>query len=396
MIKLKANFLNEHCHCSTLDTQKLPAFFSAAPHFLAKADLARIQEFIGEYETMLANPAVRENFLQNLPSEFSKGAPEKGVFNSYDFHISANGPQLIEINSNAGGALLSLLAAENIRHCCVGMHMYLPEPGKRFDRNRVVQMFREEFRLQFPDRTLRSVAIVDEAPESQYFYQEFLLTKELLEAAGFTVQIVAPEDLRIVDGIAYAHGQPIDFIYNRLTDFYFERENSRVLREIYREGLAAVSPSPAVHALYARKSNLVSAWDDDFAARAGIAPEKLKKIRGHIPETNFVTQQNSARLWQDRRGWFFKPVSGFGGKGAYRGDKITKKVWDHITTGDYIAQRYVAPELRRVSETDTFKYDIRVYTYAGQLLGIAARYYQGQTTNFRTAGGGLATVLIAA
>jgi hypothetical protein len=37
--------------------------------------------------------------------------------------------------------------------------------------------------------------------------------------------------------------------------------------------------------------------------------------------------------------------------------------------------------------------DVRLYTYAGQLLLSAARLYQGQTTNFRTPGGGFAPVL---
>ena len=40
------------------------------------------------------------------------------------------------------------------------------------------------------------------------------------------------------------------------------------------------------------------------------------------------------------------------------------------------------------------KMDIRLYTYAGQVLLTAARLYQGQTTNFRTAGGGFAPVFI--
>lgn len=40
------------------------------------------------------------------------------------------------------------------------------------------------------------------------------------------------------------------------------------------------------------------------------------------------------------------------------------------------------------------KMDVRLYTYDGQVLLAAARLYQGQTTNFRTPGGGFAPVLI--
>jgi len=38
------------------------------------------------------------------------------------------------------------------------------------------------------------------------------------------------------------------------------------------------------------------------------------------------------------------------------------------------------------------KLDLRCYVYDGRVLSVAARVYQGQTTNFRTPGGGFATV----
>ena len=42
----------------------------------------------------------------------------------------------------------------------------------------------------------------------------------------------------------------------------------------------------------------------------------------------------------------------------------------------------------------TLKFDVRAYTYAGKLLLLAARTYNGQTTNFRTTGGGFAPVMV--
>lgn len=38
------------------------------------------------------------------------------------------------------------------------------------------------------------------------------------------------------------------------------------------------------------------------------------------------------------------------------------------------------------------KFDLRNYVYDGQIDWLAARLYQGQTTNFRTPGGGFAPV----
>ena len=40
------------------------------------------------------------------------------------------------------------------------------------------------------------------------------------------------------------------------------------------------------------------------------------------------------------------------------------------------------------------KFDIRAYTYDGVIQTLAARTYEGQTTNFRTAAGGFAPVNI--
>jgi hypothetical protein len=40
------------------------------------------------------------------------------------------------------------------------------------------------------------------------------------------------------------------------------------------------------------------------------------------------------------------------------------------------------------------KFDIRAYSYAGHVQVLAARLYSGQTTNFRTEGGGFASVVV--
>jgi len=42
---------------------------------------------------------------------------------------------------------------------------------------------------------------------------------------------------------------------------------------------------------------------------------------------------------------------------------------------------------------DELKFDVRVYTYGGEVLLTAARIYQGQVTNLRTQGGGLAPII---
>ena len=96
----------------------------------------------------------------------------------------------------------------------------------------------------------------------------------------------------------------------------------------------------------------------------------------------------------ERKRWFFKPPAGFGSRAAYRGDKLTKRVFEEILHGGYIAQEIAPPSEHAVGE-QTMKADIRCYVYNGHIQLVAARLYQGQTTNFRTPGGGFAPVFVA-
>jgi len=96
---------------------------------------------------------------------------------------------------------------------------------------------------------------------------------------------------------------------------------------------------------------------------------------------------------------FFKPAKGYGSKAAYRGDKLTRRVFGEILQGDYVAQALVQPSERQLEVENKivdFKLDLRHYVYKGQTQLICARLYQGQTTNFRTPGGGFAQVMVVA
>ena len=71
-------------------------------------------------------------------------------------------------------------------------------------------------------------------------------------------------------------------------------------------------------------------------------------------------------------------------------------MWAEIIRGGYVAQEFAAPSERMIKldgSPEPRKTDVRLYVYDGQVLLTAARLYQGQTTNFRTPGGGFAPVL---
>jgi hypothetical protein len=112
-----------------------------------------------------------------------------------------------------------------------------------------------------------------------------------------------------------------------------------------------------------------------------------------------VRNEDGEQWWAERKQWFFKPATGYGSKGAYRGDKVTRRVFNEILQGDYVAQKVVMPGERMVCPEQrdypvSLKADVRCFVYAGEVQLMAARLFQGQTTNFRTQGGGFAQIRV--
>jgi hypothetical protein len=83
----------------------------------------------------------------------------------------------------------------------------------------LIEVFMAEWRPQRGTAVLRSVAIVDEVPEQQYLYPEFLLYRQLLQRHDIETVICDPRELSTSEGRLWHQEQPIDFVYNRLTDF---------------------------------------------------------------------------------------------------------------------------------------------------------------------------------
>ena len=190
-------------------------------------------------------------------------------------------------------------------------------------------------------------------------------------------------------------GGAIDLVYNRLTDFALEQESHAVLRDAYLADAVVLTPHPQAHALYADKRNLVALTDEKWLESIGIGVADRLILKTSIPRTEEVSPDNAASFWIDRKQRFFKPATGYGSKAAYRGDKLTKRVFEEISRGGYVAQALVKPSERRLlvdGVEQDLKLDLRDYVYRGEVQLVSARLYQGQTTNFRTPGGGFAAV----
>jgi hypothetical protein len=402
--------LNEHCQCTTLDAAALEAawrgslggdtpaatFFAPYGVYLEAAQVRALQQAVALLHRVTHLPAYAEAVAQ----EQGAGLPRfgtTGVCMGYDFHFEGDTPRLIEINTNAGGMLLNALLLAHQRICCDRMQGFSaeafsgPEAGAR-----LLAMFREEWRAAGRGGLPQRIAIVDENPAQQFLYPEFLLFRKMFEAAGMQAVICAPQDLERRHGRLLAQGEPVDLVYNRLTDFALLEPAQARLREAWLAGEAVVTPDPWHHALQADKRNLVHLADAAWLETRGVSAEERAQLVSIVPPTQRVTAENAGLLWAQRKQFFFKPLRGFGSRAAYRGDKLTKGVWaDIVASHDYVAQAYAPPGTRHVrvdGELREMKFDIRCYAYRGEVLLLAARVYQGQTTNMRTPGGGFAPV----
>lgn len=372
--------------------QSHPHLFSTLPVFVAPRHVEQAAQVVAAIEEVTALPAYQAAVLAWAPeiARFDPGSP--GGLLGLDFHLTPDGPRLIEINTNPGGVLLNALLGQAQRLCMPDLTM--PAADASQVEAAVLAALVTEWRLQRGDAPLEFVAIGDEAPRQQYLHPEFVLFRELLQRHSYRAEICGPDALVRRDGRLWCGDAPADLVYNRLTDFALEQPANDALRAAYLAGEVALSPHPRAHALYADKRNLGVLGDRGFLLASGASAGAIEVLVAAVPTTQLVTPDNREALWAGRRKLFFKPAAGFGSKASYRGDKLTRRVWDEIGAGVYVAQQIVTPSERHVaSDADPLKVDLRCYAYRGAVLLYAARMYQGQTTNFRTPGGGFAPVL---
>lgn len=412
-----ADALNRSCQCIAVDQAKLqqslragfgqsgslarlqeshPGLLADYPIFVGREHIAAMQDVIDAIEHVVTLSHYRESVLAWAPNIARHASSSHGVFFGYDFHLTTDGPRLIEVNTNAGGALLLQHLASAQQACCREVGNFFPGPRGVDDIEAVfVDMFRAEFRAQRPDDELGCVAIVDEDPQAQYLHPEFELFRAMFANHGIDAIIADPGDFELLDEKLIADGRSVDVVYNRLTDFYLESPACATLRSAYESDAAVFTPSPRDHALYANKRNLTVLGDEATLRQLGAPDEAIETLSVAVPRTLVVSEDNAAELWAERRHLFFKPVRGYGSRGTYKGAKLTKKTWASILQADYVAQELVPPGERLLVSDGaerSFKVDVRCYVYRGEIQLLGARMYRGQTTNFRTDGGGLTAV----
>ena len=341
-------------------------------------------------------PAYQRLLEEELPPVARFDPGHDSVMMGYDFHITPDGPQLIEVNTNAGGGLLAYRA-------------YYPPPAPgAFDfsnryQTELLQSFAQEMLLFSGGRVQRPlrVAILDNEPEKQYLYEEMKLLCALLwEAWGIEAFVVGPEALYMgANGVFFQTGTEarsrVDLIYNRHCDFYLETPALAGLRAAYLAGNVCLTPNPRSYALLSDKRRMIL-WSDPHALRSlRVNSQDAAIIAACVPTCHLLAHQDPEQVWANRKQWVFKPVTAHGSRGVLLGGNISRNRFSKLDANTTLMQRFMAPpKIFHPESQQEMKVDLRLFVYQKKVLGLTSRLYHGQITNFRHPGSGYVPVRI--
>lgn len=303
---------------------------------------------------------------------------------SYDFHVDFRSRpegelKLIEVNTNASMSLLL-----DVLNCELHVGRCLKE--------NFLDDFAEDLGRQLIGT---KVAIVDENPTSQKLYVEFLMYKELFESRGAQARIVDRTDLDFHDGRLWLKEDPqfgpIDLVYNRLTDFYFESAETLALQKAMQAKACVISPHPFDYRVLADKARLVEWCHAGSLESDGLSKADADFFRSILINTRDTAGLDPEQLWKERKSLIFKPKTSHGGKGVYRGSSVSRGAFQSVIETGALAQDFVPAPTMKLGEEE-FKYDLRFFAYKDRINIACARLYQGQMTNATTPGGGVAAI----
>lgn len=354
-----------------------------------------------------------KSYTQNIQTDkgFYLKAPilDSSVLMSYDFHIDqAEQLKLIEVNTHSSGYLVSNLVdqVQGVDYSAPVVNpITLTEEYRQ--ENRLQQAnaqtailslrksFENDWKLFSNQESPPSeVLIVDRHITDQKMYIEFLMYKDLLNSWGWPCRLQEIESLNINSKgeLVDSHQKPVEMIYNRCTDFYFE--NLPYLRQAFLNQVCCISPHPGEYLLLADKARLCEWSSEEFLNQLNISSEEKARIQNAVPFTAHINSVSKEELWNKRKKLFFKPLRGYGGKSVYRGKNISRKVFDRVTKEPGVFQEIAPPPVFIDPAGEEWKYDIRAYVYRDQVQKLSARVYKGQLTQFQEPFSGFATVVV--
>jgi len=337
---------------------------------ISTSDQEKIRTFVSAIDRLNSHPQYASTVLGDYPTEFRIPSPPlTSPIVGFDFHLTPDGPKLIEVNTNPAASLLVFL-----------LYQFHSLP--------IATDFLSLLRTKFASKS--HWLILDEDPTTQKTYFEFLWFKRLFESWGLTSQISDIPDVEWASLPAH-YG-----VYNRYCDFLLSEPRSTSLKSAYLSGKLTLIPSPHDYIRLSDKARLVHWSRPSFLSQFNLSDADMSCISSVVPPVSLITQETMDEVWDNRKRLFFKPVQGYGSKGAFSGKSISKTAFMRLTHHPTLAQPYFDAPLfsTRYNDQDlSFKYDVRAYVINGEVVMMAGRLFNGQVTNLTSMFGGFSALL---
>jgi hypothetical protein len=359
------------------------------PVELPAKDLKIMIQLVKALYRLHRNKSYIEPLLAQLPESARFDPGHDAVMMGYDFHLTPDGPRLIEVNTNAGGLMLAWQAHQKTSSI-------RPDSGSR-PVSDLLDCFYQEMALFSNGRKKRPgrIVIIDAEPEKQFLYPEMQQFALLFKSRGIAADVVDPNQLQAsADGV-FLGGEPVDLIYNRHCDFYLESEPLAAIRKAYLAKAVCLSPNPRAYGLLADKRRMIIWSNEQALTDMGVEQSVKKKLLQIVPASHMLSEFDHDDFWQQRRQWVVKPVDSFGSRGVTLGKSMSRTRFAALPKEITMAQKLVPPSTTLCPWSDKpLKTDLRLFVYKDKVLGVTARIYQGQVTSFKEPGSGYAPVKV--
>jgi hypothetical protein len=360
---------------------KVPEEFSVVPQhqIIASTMLAEIAGFIGVFDRVTRREAWQQAALREAPAIAQLRRAEVCFFSAWDFHLMPGGPfQLIEFNDNGSGFLFAAIinalyyeAAGLEQETSIAAPPSIPAVCKQ-----IGGMVEEEARAFFGECPTELFFILDDAQflREGKFREEHRLLCDLFRKRGWRAEIGCAAETYWDGTQLLFKSEPVRFIVNRSTDFFWESKDFSGLRSAYERGLLYVAPNPFSYATRSDKRLLewlsLPHWDGEL----GIEAWEREILSAHVPETHLVCAANVEMLAQRKHEFVFKPLHGFAGRGLLDSAAVGRERLRRIARHGqgYVAQRFVPKPSLDAGGTPLWT-DLRAWAYRGNIFLLSGR-----------------------
>jgi hypothetical protein len=318
-------------------------------HYLRWRSTVVLGVFRKMAETLLDDPALRqqvyltpeEEELIQIPAGFDTILPTARLDSFFTVHDDgAYQLSYVELNGESPASMaysdvLSDLFLETPLMRAFGEHYHI-EPVAVGRRSAVDALLRIYYQWLGNRSKLPDIVIVDwkGVPTTT----EFHLFVRYFARYGITVTICAPDEMEFSNGVLYANGRAVDFVYKRVltTELLQRYRLDHPIVDALRAGAICMA-NPFACKLVHKKASFAVASDERNAYLFN--PIEQEAIRQHIPWTRIVEDRQTLAPngdsidllpWasEQKNELVLKPNDEYGGKGVLIGWECEQREWD--------------------------------------------------------------------